>query len=619
MLDKRVSQNSLVQEKTLELLHGFFVDLIASHQFASRDLHKDENTITKRVSHEGISFLTQTMPTLGKAITKSFSTGTFVCPTGFSKMKGTALPRFLGGLLKRVYKQNGELRRDLDQVVLTDLYQLTLMFYKLDLPYSKTKEQKVIENFVDVEGELERLQLDADDPILADAASLAARILNKLDRETLLPKHGPGAVATRERDEQKWEFKRKYMAIHRQFPYYEFFTPTRRSLLSRLQWYKSLEILDSGQAKVTLVPKDSRGPRLISMEPLEYQFIQQAIAGQMVQKIQRHPLTRGLVNFTDQSVNRKLAFYNSITQAYSTLDMKEASDRVSLALVQQVFKNTPDWLKAFEATRSTSTELPDGRVIQLRKFAPMGSALCFPVEALVFWLLATVIKEREGIRGRVYVYGDDIIVPKALAPKLLELFPQYGLKFNEDKCFTVGSFRESCGCDAFKGIVITPIRLRRVPCTAKQATSLASYAAFSNYLWSRGYWKSSQVVTEQIRELIPSFGKILVGPNVEGNTFDALSFTMKGVQARGLKVRFRKSLQRLELLTPTLVAKQRKSTLKGDERLFRDLITQPGLFYRLTDTDEGRRDDVTVPHAVKIKMRWTPLYRAVGTCSLDRV
>jgi len=105
----------------------------------------------------------------------------------------------------------------------------------------------------------------------------------------------------------------------------------------------------------------------------------------------------------------------------ATLDLSEASDRVSNQHVRLLVKNHRALREAVDATRSRKADVL-GKTIRLAKFASMGSALCFPFEALVFATIVFVGIERELNRqltqkdiesfyGRVRVYGDDIIVP----------------------------------------------------------------------------------------------------------------------------------------------------------------------------------------------------------------
>jgi hypothetical protein len=220
--------------------------------------------------------------------------------------------------------------------------------------------------------------------------------------------------------------------------------------------------------------------------------------------------------------------------------MKDASDRVSLSLVRYVFKYTPDLLAALEATRSASTVLPNGREVLMNKFAPMGSSLCFPVEAFVFWALgvASIIYDttrndigfkalrryasgnrwhdhlemdfsptrlilRRTMCAKLHVYGDDIIVAKKFHETLLEYLPKFGLKLNVDKCCIHGSFRESCGVDAYSGINVTPLRLKRRWChRTVDASTLASYVKFSNLAYARGYKRVAAFAASLVEEKI---------------------------------------------------------------------------------------------------------------------
>lgn len=587
------SQNSLVLQQLQELASNFILDLIRHHPHLSKSLKRDGITLLTRSESEGLSFLTSTLPILGKALLRALETKRFVCPTGFTKLKGTAIPRFMGGLLKEVLEDDGRVRFECDHSCLVDFLQLTFLFYKIDLPYSSKKEQKVIKDFVQTEVELSQLEL-RDDSILNEASVLVERVLEGFNPREITPRHGPGSVATGERHDQKWDFKRKYAAIHRVYPYYDYFVPSRGSLLRSVRSYRQLEVLESGCARVRLVPKDSRGPRLISMEPLEYQFIQQGIARSLVDHLERRcKLTRKRVNFTDQRINQRLALENSRTREYSTLDMKEASDRVSLALVRKVFARRPDVLKALEATRTTHTELPDGTVIELLKFAPMGSALCFPVEALVFWSLAEVIRRRTCTKGQVYVYGDDIVVPKRITSPLFKIFPIYGLKFNEDKCFTYGFFRESCGMDAYRGTRCTPVRMRKpLPNSRKEVSFLVSGVEFSNHLWERGYWNSANYVKDACEKHLCV--DVLRSPRVNFGGLSYVSFTSKGATTENRRVRFNKGLQRHEVSCFQSRDAQKVSKLKGEGRLFQSLIGQV-------------QEKYTVPHTVSLKLRWTPI------------
>ena len=407
----------------------FYVDLCTELlrqdpiRTSQRMLKRDVEELTSRVAHEGVSFLTKTLPKLGKALDEGINTSSFTIPSNFKSSKGNrSIPAFMQEYFKLVFDDEGLLLETACVDAIKHLRQVLFSVYKLELGYTETAKMQVISNFVETESELELGSDMWTQSLIETASHVAENVLMDFDPKSIVPRHGPGAVATGERLEEKWEFSRLYKSIHQVFPYYDYFiVGGGTELIDRLDWYKSLDRRESGEAKVVLVPKDSRGPRLISCEPLEYQWIQQGIGRKLVSHLESNPLTRGQINFTDQTVNQRLALQSSIDRRYATLDLKEASDRVSVDLVSGVFKRTPNLLRALLATRTTATKLPDGSVLPLNKFAPMGSALCFPVEATVFWCIAVAAIIRETRRPlnevghEVFVYGDDIIVPTIYA------------------------------------------------------------------------------------------------------------------------------------------------------------------------------------------------------------
>jgi len=486
----------------------------------------DLRVLRNRVDSEGISFLTKTLPKLGKAIDYALHSDAPLQVSGFRKKPDSVIPLFLGWLLEKLFMDDGYVRSDPDITALKHLRQFLYFTYKLSLPYDYETENSVIESFIATEEELCNTEFPLwSDPVASSARLFLSRVFDGFDVRAITPRHGPGAVSTGESTGEKSNFSRIYSPLERIYPFTDYFVLGSNQILDQLDWIQSLEVLEQGTAKVVLVPKDSRGPRLISCEPLELQWIQQGIQRSLYRWIEAHELTRGHVNFTDQTVNRRLALAGSRDGSYVTLDMKDASDRVSLNLVNTLFSGTT-LLEGLLASRSSATRLPDGRVVQLAKFAPMGSAVCFPVEALCFFALAVAVlyrrnraqlppvpnwglgndpyAERSWAKAQrdVYVYGDDIIVKKEDYLLLLQEFPRFGLKFNEAKCCTSGFFRESCGCDAYRGVEVTPIRLRTrwSHRGTRDASELVSYVELSNSLWNAGYWITAEFIKDMVED-----------------------------------------------------------------------------------------------------------------------
>jgi len=477
----------------------------------SLEPERDLKKLRSRVRSEGVSFLTKTLPSLGKAIDMALHSDAPLRVSGFKLIPGTSIPRFLGWLIRYVFNDDGYVKHEPDITALTQLREFLYFTYKLKLPYDETAQKGAVDSFVRTQEELSNFEIPSSAVDIANhAAAFLCRLFVGFDVRDIIPRHGPGAVATGEEVGEKSNFSRIYRSIERCFPYTEYFVLGLNQVSDQFDDIQGLEILDTGTAQVVLVPKDSRGPRLISKEPLEKQWIQQGIQRKLYSWIEEHPLTSGFVNFSKQSINRRLALESSRTQRYVTLDMKDASDRVTYRLVERLFGGTGLW-DALVASRSTRTLLPDGREIELSTFAPMGSAVCFPIEALTFYALALsvlhVCKRKYSGSSRelnrkpdVYIYGDDIILRREDYAFLMQWFPEFGLKFNEGKCCVSGFFRESCGCDAYKGIDVTPIRLRNTwSHTGKRDPSeLVSYVELSNSLWEAGYWQVSTAIQSMV-------------------------------------------------------------------------------------------------------------------------
>lgn len=562
-----VKHNSLVEYYS-SLAVSLHADVANYFGVSTAVVERDKAEMLHRINNEGVEFLTKTLPKLGKLLDRTYGQAAAFDPEGFEKIPGTTFPRFLGWMWMRIlpmealeldpeittlnpdtgYTWNGA-TADLDDVdemgfnkALCEYWesaypemsrwenQLTerdqaepqlvkcarqfLYFaYKLELPYEDTTTQKVLDAFVSTDLSLESdLSVTADDPWLKKACALCTRIFYGFDHRDIVPKHGPGAVATGERRSGKFTFRRLYRAIERVYSFAEYFCWSLSHVCDQLDYIKGLEEMEAGTAKVVLVPKDSRGPRLISCEPLEYQWVQQGLGNKIRQWLELHPITNGHVNFTNQTINREKARDGSLHGRWVTLDMKDASDRVSLALVERLFQGT-QLLEALKATRSVATRLPNGTVVNLKKFAPMGSNLCFPVEALVFWVLAvSALVTYKGMAWRnaassVYVYGDDIICDFRDYEVIVKALESVGLLFNRDKCMTQGPFRESCGLEAFQGYDVTPVRFRTVWRHDRVvAEVVASYVAYSNALYKGGFYKAAEFVEWELQKLLADAG-----------------------------------------------------------------------------------------------------------------
>lgn len=282
----------------------------------------------------------------------------------------------------------------------------------------------------------------------------------------------------------------------------------------------------------------------------------------MVEVLESSDITSGHINFTDQTVNRNLAMKSSRDGRLATLDLSEASDRVLLSLVRTTFNSCPDLLRALESTREDEVKLPYSirigedvvvRKLRLRKFAGMGSAVCFPVEAIVFFtIIVTALLEGRRLRPTlaniktvsrdVYVYGDDLLVPTNEAHLVISLLERLHCRVNSEKSFTTGNFRESCGIDAFDGYSVTPTYIRTTwPDDRRNAREIQSLVATGNQLMNRGFSLSATYIRERIEALIGPL------PGCMGEEFAGLSWSwIEGLKK--LRVRTNKDTLSKEVL-----------------------------------------------------------------------
>jgi len=487
----------------------------------------DINTVERRIKHEGLSFLTITLPDLGKATQKWLDQGEVGVHAAFQR--SGRLPRFLGGFYDRVFDRSSGLLLDkpcIDSIIA--LRQLTLMFGKMQLPCSKEREAAAIRNYVECEQDVRQFDSELTERDLNEFTSVSnllfGELFTQMDRDVyygrLVPKHGPGSTADGLTGNGKYRQAVWTRRLSEVFNPGEHIIPNWR-FNRELDDVTILEPDSEVPVKVTLVPKTLRTPRVIAMEPTCMQYMQQAVLRSFLEHFYRDKLLSKLIGFDDQAPNQELARQGSLDSRTATLDMSDASDRVSNQLVRAMFRRWPHLSKAVDSTRSRRARVPGGPVIRLSKYASMGSALCFPVEAMVFTTLIfmgiqrslnTSLSRRNVKRfcGSVRVYGDDLIVPVDHVHSVVQTLQLFGAKVGLDKSFWTGKFRESCGREYFSGHDVSLTRVRQAfPTQRQHATEVISVVSLRNQLYLSGYWKTCQWLDQEIRKVIHYFPVVL--------------------------------------------------------------------------------------------------------------
>lgn len=468
------------------------------------------------------------------------------------------------------------------------------------------------------------LLLDEPTSRIAHIARYVVRfVLGSANPREIVGKHGPGAVATGERGLKKANFSRIYRKLEVIYPFTEYFMYNMTHVLDRYESMQTrLSYHDEATAKVVFVAKDSRGPRLISCEPLEIQWVQQGIMRALNTCIAANELTAGRINFNDQTLNQHAAWRGSILGTEATIDLKDASDRVSVALVDYLFPK--EWVECLLAARSDNTRLPDGRVVELRKFAPMGSATCFPVEALCFFALSVAsiyynkypkdprISRRElrKISHSILVYGDDLVIPADSCRGVTAALEAFHLRVNADKSYSTGLFRESCGVDAFYGVNVTPVRVKRTwdgQSLPSQAT-LPSYVALSNSLYAKGCLWAAWECERRVQMALSRMGEMLIPYTMRDNP-SGLSFIRghKGLYFTPVKERIRNTKEGPKVLRYVVEpAVKRGSKLDWEEMLRCESSRSPTKYSWDFNPNCWRAGRYAVPHSERIAMRWMP-------------
>lgn len=531
-------------EHAVSIIRGVISDATIRWPGLRGSLELDLSYLLRAVESRGLPFLTITLPAAGKVLDRGLDDGCLVSedfPMGYPMIQKR--PKLFWGLFSQIFDDRKMLRSDACIESVAFLRQLLYCCKKLRIQCDDSKVKDTLNEFFKIEQHLppsHENTWDSDVPCWSsrfghplwgeasapdpDQASLFSDLdthdpdpidwtglrhlcryvissLGTPDWWSIQPKHGPGVVSEQEGFVSKYEF-----------PHW----PRKLDLWFPFDWHGSGSFEPGFQpvdyeppSRLIAVPKDQRGPRLICAEPLAHQWIQQGI-WRWLEGGMRHTLLGKSITFRSQENSRNGALMASMDGRMATIDLSSASDRVSTRLVEYVFQGS-EILEGLHASRTRvlgqnlSSEFPNR--ILLRKFSTMGSALTFPIQSIVFCLLTVwAIRLHEG-RGNtlegledtfrsVTVFGDDIIAPSAALTTIIRILHECGLKVNTTKTFGNGNFRESCGCDAFRGYDVTPAYALQ-PYDASPS-SIATTVEVANNFFLKGYWSASDAVVSAI-------------------------------------------------------------------------------------------------------------------------
>lgn len=508
---------------------------------------------------------------LGDKLLMSQSEGG-ITPTFIPEMKNTP-----------IYKEYLYWYKTTDPVV--ERYLLSFLFFAKKTEFrSPDFNATAFRSWLGVEERLSKLTLP---DFVDDIAKIIDAVLpTEFQAPSFMGKHGSGAVSDKARGdiEKSVNFKMypKLVRFIGSFAPHNMRNvngPVDVTYLVRWHLEKSVQLAKS-VSKLMFVPKNFKTARSICMEPISIMYFQQHLRWELENMISES-LFSNFVKIGDQTWNQQGALYGSRDRNVDTIDLSAASDSVSLKLVRRIFPRR--LLHGLLSTRSDLVKTPDGKTIPMHKFAPMGSALCFPVQSIIYaavvvyaymlWhnrpYMDRYLESHSAIRHfiqhqipttwefgprmeSIAVYGDDIICDSRVTGIVIGLLEELGFEVNVSKSFMgANRVRESCGVFARDGKDVTPFtfKCKHYDGNTIEAEFLSSIISLINRSGDFGYKAlRSHLINYLKRQVPPHAGKVapILFTTDRESTLGVFSTNPRNTH---LKKRVNKGFQRDEVRT----------------------------------------------------------------------
>lgn len=515
----------------------------------------DLERLTRLSKDRGLGLFSLDLPNLDAILLDGLEEGRLVLvgPLSRAYSKKIKVPKLFSGLWLRVFNIEGILLPEPDTTAIFMLRQLCCLGKKISGACSSSRLNDALDEYVSIEHQLRPPSLcwdkDVFDPdnrlgqlhlLESDLVGLPlfplnrssengrlSRSLAKIQRvadilckrwkfcepvtysgdrhERGLPsgfRHGPGAVAERCGNVNKYDFPHWPAKLEAWFPYSSCGTfagdvgvkPRNHEPSSRL----------------IAVDKTAKSPRLIAAEPTSHQWCQQLLLRFMVDQFQSS-YVGDFIDLTDQSLSGDMARVASRDRRFATVDLSSASDRLSCYVVERILRSAPSLLHAIHASRTRSLRITTpGKetTLLLKKFASQGTAVTFPVQSFVFLCIALGVSidgnvtehKIKSLIGQVRVFGDDIILPNAGYADLVGVLHHLQLRVNTSKSYSKGFFRESCGADAYRGDDVTPCKPQRLG--SYSPSSREATISVSNNFFQKGLWYAAEASARLLDKVV---------------------------------------------------------------------------------------------------------------------
>lgn len=582
-----------------------------------RDIVRLSSTIKQR----GIGVFLVDLPALGKHLDGCLAKGEYSAsglPLSRVVSKAIQIPKFLRGMYLLIFDSTGCLKGDVDHEAVFFLRQLLYVGKKVSLPCphvatlsevaefaaidqglpepsrfwnvphpSESDRRDATRNFRDifaVNSSGERVDSQQNERSIVELLSILD-VVSGILTSTLGPykpeewrfKHGPGAISDVKGPTNKYCWTNWSDRLESVFPIADYGFHNWQS------WARNHDnpvMNDEPFSRLIAVRKTFTKPRLIAAEAREHQWCQQNCWDYFCSRVGQTWIS-DFISFRDQSLNQNLCLEGSRDGSLLTLDLSAASDRLTPSVVGAFFRHNPCLLDALRASRTRvmqqdiSNDVPS--TILLRKFSTMGSAVTFPVQSLVFLGLSisaalfcagqrATPRNIKALKGKVAVFGDDIIAPRECRKVLQLLLEMLHFKVNVAKTFSDGKFRESCGVDAFRGGDVTPVYWKGE--LGSNSNALASTIECANNFYSKFLLHTASYVASTVRK---GFPYVSMRSSVFG-------FKSRVPVSLNLPRRFNRDLQRDEVRHATCCSSSRRSATEDDTSLFQFFIEEPSPF-----------------------------------------
>ena len=414
----------------LHVMRGVLADVRASYP-ALRGLDRDLANLTLQCQIRDLAVFTLDLPNLDSLLLAGLDSGRLQLSGPYSRRvsKRVRVPRMFSGLWLRVFDSHGCLKPDADVNAVFFLRQLAGLGKRMCVECSENRVKATMENYYDIERRLrsptlgwdfdslcegpDRANLRLGDclessvealplftQVMSDVAPHSSKDRHLLDQiqrvadlivsatEPFCPlslsrvfeegsrgigfRHGHGAVSERIKNWEKSQFPSWPMKLEKVFPW-ALCGSTAGSPLDRPSYHETA-------SRIMTVPKTAKSPRLIASEPTAHMWCQQLILRWFESQF-RSLFEGSFIDLHDQGKSGSMVLQASLDGLHATVDLSDASDRVTCWTVERIFRRNPTLLDALHAARTryfrdNVSEVPS--FLKPKKFASQGTAVTFP-------------------------------------------------------------------------------------------------------------------------------------------------------------------------------------------------------------------------------------------------